>query len=173
MSRINKVSRIHEDTLLREGILIHLSTGSLPLDGKDVTAPDIVPKLDERIAAAQTTATKHAEWLAAVAAEKAVVQATAAFVSMVRQSLRLKFKSQQDVLTQLGLQPRKQPRKLDAGEVSAKVALQKATRKARGTLGTRQRAKIKGKVPETQPATTAPTPPTAPTSTGGNTTGTH
>jgi hypothetical protein len=165
MSRINKAIRTHEDTLLREGILIHLSTGSLPLDGKDVTAPDIVPKLDERIAAEKTTAVKRAEYLAAVAAERAVVQATAVFVSMVRQALRLKFKSQGDVLAQLGLQPRKQPRKLDTAETTTMVARQQATRKARGTMGKRQRAKIKGQVEETKPATPAPTPP--------NTAGTH
>jgi hypothetical protein len=145
----------------------------LPLDGKDVTAPDIVPKLDERIAAGLTTAVKHTEWLAAVAAEKAVVQETAAFVSMVRQALRLKFKSQPEVLTQLGLAPRKQPRKLDTAGATMKVARQKATPKARGTLGKRQREKIKGEVAQTEPATPAPTPPTAPTHDGGNTSGTH
>jgi hypothetical protein len=173
MTNISKSSRTQEDSLLREGILVHLSTGSLPLDGKDVTAPDIVPKLDERIAAGKTTAVKRAEYLAAVAAEKAVVQATAAFLSMVRQALRLKFKSQGDVLAQLGLQLRKQPRKLDTAETTMKVARGHATRKARGTVGPRQRLKIKGKVAETPPATPTPTPSPATTNGGGNTGGTH
>jgi hypothetical protein len=73
-----------------------------------------------------------------------------------------------DSLAVFGLKPRK-VRAAPKPEDQVAAALKaKATRKARMTMGPKQKAKIKGVVPETSPETPPPaTAPVAPTATPG------
>ncbi len=65
--------------------------------------------------------------------------------------------------TLYGITPDKEPTPLTVEKMAAKNAQSLATRKARGTMGKRQKAAIKGVVPARAPAPTAPAPsPVAP-----------
>ncbi len=161
MARTNKIIRMHDDNQLLAGLLAREAKSVLPLDGQDMKAKDIVPKLKARIAALNKSALKKAEWQAALAEEQALMEASDAFVSMVRQALKLKYKNQPDVLAEFGLSPPKQRRALTAEETNDKVARIRATRKARHTMGPRKRLEIRGtpdaaKAASATPAADAP-----------------
>ncbi len=156
MKRISKADRVHEDVQLREGILARLGKTALEIGGEAVEASAVVPKLDARIAIDAEVAVKKAEYLAAVAKERAIVEASDAFLALVRQALLLKFHGQPEVLAAFGLAERKAPRALTAEENALKVQRAKATRAARGTRGPRERERIHGDVAAPKPAAPAP-----------------
>ena len=80
----------------------------------------------------------------------------------------MSFANQPTVLAGLGLAPRKPRTPLTAEQLAARVAKAKATREARGTKGSKQKAAIVGNVtgvsispltaPAAVPATTAAAP---------------
>jgi hypothetical protein len=149
MKNVSKLTRTTSDRTLLEGVEKHLAADApFVLDGRTIRPSDLAPTLRKRIAAEMKTAVKKAEWLAAVAEEKALVEETNDIVTMYRQILLLMFHSQGDVLADLGLAHRKKPRPLTTDERALKVARAKATREARGTLGPRQRLRIHGVVPD-------------------------
>jgi hypothetical protein len=97
-----------------------------------------------------------------VGAEKAKIADTKDYVSSLEQLVRSMFTKSVETLADFGLTPRKQVNpKTDA--TALKIARAKATRVARGTVGPKQKAKIKGVVPAPPhpipPAATAPTAP--------------
>ena len=73
----------------------------------------------------------------------------------------LMFGGSIDTLATFGLEPRKTPATVPPVEKVVAVQKALATRKARNTMGPKQKAKIKGTVPATAPAT----PPAAPSPT--------
>jgi hypothetical protein len=93
-----------------------------------------------------------------------------AFIAFVRAA----FGASADVLADFGLQPKKAPAPRTAEQKAAAAAKAKATRAARGTIGKRKRALVKGNVTgiEVIPITTgqgAPAQPASNAATGGNT----
>ena len=107
----------------------------------------MAPILERRVAAESRVAMAKSEWLAAVADERALMEETHEIVTLYRQLLLLMFHAKPDALIAFGLSPRKPARALTAEERARKVERAAATRKARGTLGRRQRAKIHGERP--------------------------
>jgi hypothetical protein len=154
MSRTNKIIRVNDDNQLLAGILAREGKTTWELDGQVIKAKDIVPKLKARIAAVEKTAHKKAEWQAAIAEEEALLEETNDLVSMLRQVLRLKYKSKPDALAQFGLSPERERRALTAEETLQKVTRVQSTRLARGTRGKRQREKIHGNAAATAAAAT-------------------
>jgi hypothetical protein len=88
-----------------------------------------------------------------IAAEKSAADEqtrTKPFVRAFRAMVRGMFNDTPDLLSDFGLTPRRSPKKTLDVKVEA-VAKNKATRKARGTKGKKELAKIKGTVPAVQP----------------------
>jgi hypothetical protein len=106
----------------------------------------------------------------AVAAAKKARADSRPMIAALKQLVLIRFKDQDELLADFGLQPKKPRRKLTSDEKAAAAALGKSTRKARGTMGTRQKAKVKGgPAPVTPPAVQpapAHTPPTPPSASG-------
>ncbi len=128
------------------------------LGGKTMRPGDFAPLLEKRIAAADDVAKAEAAWHAAVARERAVVEATHAPLARYREMLVLVFGTDLEKLAKLGVAPRRQPRKLTADEKVRKAERALATRAARGTMGPRQREKIRAALTEPAP----PEPPEEP-----------
>jgi hypothetical protein len=94
-----------------------------------------------------------------VLADQALRQSTKGYVSNVKQALLVAFSGQLDTLADFGLTMRSKP-VMTPEERLAATAKAKATRAARHTMGSKQKAEIKGTVAPTAPA---PTPAPAPT----------
>ncbi len=111
--------------------------------------------------------------VAAQAAEKAKLKAESAqrpailvLMDGFEAYVRLIYSEQPDVLADFGLAPEKPRAKLTAEQQAAVNAKRAATRKARGTSGSKQKKQVKGAVTgvEITPVTSAPLPasPVAP-----------
>jgi hypothetical protein len=85
----------------------------------------------------------------ATLAERAVDAKVAPVVRAYRTYLRALHGTSTQTLADYGLAPTKAPKPLTVVAKSAKVALNKATRKARSTVGPKQRLAIKGTVSAT------------------------
>jgi hypothetical protein len=141
------------DKYFKEGTVIPiLGTSYMPVQLKAAIQAD----LD----AAAVTQTAHASWLLAVQEER-TAHATAHGVLLGLKSYLVSQygKTKVDVLTDFGFTTPKVPRTTPATQVAA-AAKAKATRKARGTLGPKQRLAITG-APEPA-AAPVPTPAPAP-----------
>jgi type I site-specific restriction endonuclease len=165
----NRTDQAVADQSLIDGLNKHAAQiPSIFTAGATVTSKDIIATLQTRIDMAKTAQSTRATWQTAVAAEKAERAKTQTLVSALRQSLLVSFAGQVDVLSDFGLTARKTP--VVSPETRVAAAKQaKATREARHTMGTKQKAAIKGTVAPTAPATAAPaptpvaTPPAPPT----------
>ncbi len=154
MKNISKLTRTHLDALLLAGSQEHVDD-RIPfvLGGKTMRRSDFTAILAKRVEATNKVDLARAAWLTAVHEERALMEETHEIVTMFRQILLLMFHSNPVALAACGLAPRRAPRKLTAEEQQQKVERAAATRKARGTLGRRQREKIRAEpdVRETPP----------------------
>ena len=100
----------------------------------------------------------RAAWQTAVQADRALEDKTKPFVAALRGSLLASFAGNIDALAKFGLLPRQKPVTTPEVKVAA-AAKAKATRAARHTMGPKEKAKIKGTVTPTAPATSSPTAP--------------
>jgi hypothetical protein len=167
MSTNNTTNRLQQqssDQNLSEGLTKHLTTlTSFTIGSASYKAADVISSLQERINAADAVDSTRAAWQTAVKANRDERAKTYSLISGVRQTLQVMFAGSIDTLADFGLKPRKIPAVRTPEEKAAAVAKAKATRKARNTMGPKQKAKIKGTVPPTAPATEpAATAPTAP-----------
>ena len=129
---------------------------SAMVDGAQLTTAQVVSKLGEILTTSNLVVTTHASWQAAVKADLAERVNTATFVSGVRQAILVAFNGQVDVLADFGLTERK-PRVLTPEQKQAAAAKAKATRAARHTMGSKQKAAITGAT-AAAPAATPPAP---------------
>lgn len=139
------------------------SETSIPLNGIATAPADVKKALQNTINTADATEAARAVWVASSATEKGLRGTTVSTLSSLRTFVMLKFGSNAlATLADFGFQPRKQT----APTVETKAAAAEkslATRAARHTQGPKQKAKIKGTVPVTEPATTPAAPaPAAP-----------
>jgi hypothetical protein len=140
----NKLHRNNRDELLIAGILKHVGkNGSLIVAGKKYRVADIIALLQSRIDASQAVNDARAVWLAQVDAEKARIEETSDFVFSLRQCLAGTYGSSVEVLADFGL-PRRKRRAMTVEEKATALAKGKATRKARRTMGKRQREQVRG-----------------------------
>ncbi len=157
---INRTSRQAADQKLLDGVTKHeQAITSLSFGGTSYKPADIIAILQARIASANTTLSTRATWQSAVLADKGERTKTQPIVSGVRQGILLMFAGAVDTLADFGLKPRKAPAVRSPAEKAAATAKAKATREARHTMGSKQKASIKGTVtvPATAPAANAPT----------------
>jgi hypothetical protein len=126
-----------------------------------VATKDIVSTFQSRIDARKAVETARTAWQTTVQADRDVTAKTKDFVSTVKASLLTAFAGNADALMKFGLTGRQKPaKKLDIKVVA--VAKAKATRVARHTMGSKQKAAIKGTVDTTAPAIPVPAPAPSP-----------
>jgi hypothetical protein len=161
-NNVNRSQRQAGDQSLIDGLNRHASTlSSLTFGGATHPTAAIIAALQARIASASAVLSTRATWQSTVQTDRDERTKTQPFVSGLRQALQLAFAGSIDALADFGLKPRKQRAARTPEEKAAAVAKAKATRAARHTMGTKQKAQVKGTVPQTVP-TTPPTPATAP-----------
>jgi hypothetical protein len=158
-TKSNRGQRQTGDQNLIDGLTKHASTlSSLTFGGTTHPTAVILAVLQARIASANAVLPTRATWQSTVAADRDERTKTQTFVSGLRQALQLAFAGSIDTLADFGLKPRKTPAPRTPEQKAAAVAKAKATRAARHTMGSKQKAKVKGTVTQTAPAT----PPAAP-----------
>jgi hypothetical protein len=161
----NHASVMAADQSLIDGFLKHAATlVTLLVAGSTVKTSELVAVLQARIAAIKLALSTKAAFMAAVAAAHAEIANTAKLVSGARQALKVAFAGQVDTLADFGLKPPKPRTPLTAEQKAEAVAKAQATRKARHTMGAKEKAKITGVTAAAAAAVAAAAvPPPAPT----------
>jgi hypothetical protein len=131
---------------------------SLPVGSQVLTPEQIAQVFDARVTSGEAVQTAAAARTAAVKANRDKRSQTAPFVAAFRRVVQGMFSESPDTLAQFGLAPPKTAEKSVAVKADA-IAKNKATRAARHTMGSKQKAKVKGDVP---PTTSEPEPEPAP-----------
>jgi hypothetical protein len=151
MSVPNKPTRQEADRLLIEGITSKLSTvTTVSIDGTSYTPSQIVTLLQAEIDATDAVGPAHAAWLAAVDAQRAATNKLTTIKSALRSFVVNMFGTTSSVLVEFGYT--KQAQKPTAITKVAAVDKRNTTRKARHTMGKRQKADITGVSPVVAPA---------------------
>jgi hypothetical protein len=140
----NRTDETLADQALIDGFGKHTAAiPSIVIGGVVRTAAELVATVQSRVDASKDVVSTKASWLAALHAETTLRDATAEFVSGVRRCILVAFAGQVDTLADFGLTPRKL--RVDTPEQKlASAAKARATRAARHTMGSRQKAAIKG-----------------------------
>src|ERR1019366_2714968 len=155
----NRIQQTAADQHLIDGFNDPATTiASLVIASATVQKTDIVATLQSRIDSRKTVESARAAWQTAVQADRALEDKTKPFVAALRGSLLASFAGNIDTLARFGLVPRQKPVTTPEVKVAA-AAKAKATRVARHTMGPKEKAKIKGTVTPTAPATSSPTAP--------------
>jgi hypothetical protein len=145
-TRQPKASLITALQLLLAGTKSNVSPDTpLTINGEKVTGADASAVFQKLLDVIQAVTTARATWQAAVAAERALRTQEAAFVAAYKATILTLFGNRPDILAQFGIKARKPTAKLTAAQLLQRAANAQATRALRGTLGSKQKAKIKGK----------------------------
>jgi hypothetical protein len=159
----NKVTLAKRALDLIAGTQKHTPNGSFTLGSAVFTTANIVQLLQGLADALAAVDIAKAGWQDAL---KSVDDEHAKVVPILRtyQSwLLVTYGNAPATLADYGLAPRKRATPPSADVKAAAVVKREATRKARHTMGKKQKAEITGTVPATTPATDAPaSPPVAP-----------
>jgi len=145
-----------------------MSLPAINLGGTSYTPAALVEKLQEGLSAIKQTSTAKAAWLAEVQTERDTLDELRPLLRYIKASVVAQFGDTQDSsqkLEDFGFTPRKARSKNVAVKTEA-ADKGRATRKARGTMGKKEKSKIKGTVapqpPTGGPATTGPAPTASP-----------
>jgi hypothetical protein len=140
------------------GINKHLSSStSLPLGGTAMTPQALVQLLQSCLDAIATTASATAQFHAATAAEKQLVTQVRALLLNLKSYVENLYGKASPTLSDFGIV--RAPTKPTVQVKAQAVDLQRQTRVKRGTMGKRQKAKLKASpVPATVPSTPAAKP---------------
>jgi hypothetical protein len=173
-TKTNRVQQLAADQKLIDGTKQFLTPlSSLPVGSQNVTPAQIVQVFEDRIATGKAAVAADDARKAAVKADRDERTKTAPFAHAFRRIVIGMFLQSPDTLGVFGLQVPKVGKKTAANKAAA-AQKTTATKKARGPIGAKQRAKVKGTVPTAgspqpapaEPTAGAPTPtPTAPTPT--------
>ena len=168
MTTLNRrTDRITADQKMIVGTQKHVaSLPSLPVGSQTLAPTDIVKVYQDRVTAAQASETAHAAFTAAVKADRDKRAQTASLTAAYKRIVLGMFAESPDTLADFGLVPLKKGTRTVATKAGA-IAKNKATREARHTMGSKQKAAIHGTVPPTDPGNpdppaTIPSQPTPP-----------
>jgi hypothetical protein len=159
--KTNRPSDRAADDKLVDGLTKHAGViTSLFVKGTLMATSDIIALVKTRIDSSDRVEQTKAAWLQAVQADRQLRANTRTVVDGVRQGLQVAFVDSADTLADYGLKPHK-ARVLTTQQKVAAAAKAKATRAARHTMGSKQKAQIKGtvEVPVTSPTAAAPVAP--------------
>jgi hypothetical protein len=148
------------------GLRSHFAGQTLTFNGKPVTVEEVCAELQAWAASVAADVAAKGVWSDAVAAERVLAPSAQGRLNSVRELVRMTFGSTSVALTDFGMTPRKLPQKRTAAIQTAANEKAAATRIARHTMSTKQKAQIHGVVPTTaplpatatEPAATAPAP---------------
>lgn len=162
----NRTNTQAHDGQIIAGITKHLQNVQAPLllGGQSFTPASLIAFFQSRIDLANQATTAKAQWLDLVK-QYETLNATANLVARgLKQYVMNAYGATSPVLTDFGFTPPKRA-PLSVAQQAQAIAKRKATRKARNTLGKKQKAAIHGTVPKAEPVTpTAPNAaPTSPT----------
>jgi hypothetical protein len=143
-SKTTLSARIQE---LRTGLQEYLATKTLVLNGKPVKCSDVVATLQQQVTLQAQTAAAHKAWQEAVAAERAqyTTDVRALFVQ-IRMYVAAQYGVGSTEYRAMGFALPKTPQKTAVTKAQA-VLQSAATRKARNTMGRKQKLAIRGVVP--------------------------
>ena len=160
-NKSTRQSAVDQDKALIAGIQKFLMGQPLIIGKQSYQPQDLIKVLQARVTTGQGIIDARTAVTAAIKADQAERTTTGALVRGFRTIVIGMFSELPDTLAVFGLKPRKSTKKTVQVKATA-VAKTQATRKARGTMGKKQKARIIGKVP---PATTGggTTPETTPT----------
>jgi hypothetical protein len=128
---------------------------SIVVDGVSYTPSEVEKVLKDSIDAADATSAAATAFHDAVSAEKAANAKGDVLYRGLRAFLITQFKTKPETLDDFGI-TLTQKQVPDAKTVATAVEKRAATRKARSTMGKRQKAGIKGQPPATAPDTAKP-----------------
>jgi hypothetical protein len=149
----NRITTQAHDGQVLVGIKKDLqNVASIPIGGSTYTMVALEQLVQSRIDAVNRVLTAKAQWTEATAAFKALDPQVSKVVRGLRDYVINAFGETSPVLADFGFEPPKKGT-LTPEENVARAEKAAATRKARGTLGKKQKAKIKGTVVTTAPAT--------------------
>jgi hypothetical protein len=131
----------------------------MAIGGASLPTKDIIATLQSRIDSTKTVLSTRATWQTAVQADRDVRDKTKTTVSGLKQGLLVALAGHLDTLADFGLTARQKHVATPEQKLAA-AAKAKATRAARHTMGSKQKAGVKGTVTPTAPATAAPAAPT-------------
>jgi hypothetical protein len=151
----SRLTREAADQKMADATATYLSQlASLPVGGAALTPAEIIQIFKDRIATNKAVQTVTAQRAAAVKADVDKLVQTGPTVRAFRRMVQGMFSGSPDTLAAFGLAPIKVATK-DVATKTEAVAKALATRAARHTMGSKQRAKIKG---TTTSASTGPSP---------------
>ena len=160
--KANRPSQLVADQKLVDGTKQLLSQiASFPVGGQDMTPAQIVQVIEGRIDKGKAAAAAADARTAAVKADRDERKATAPVVHAFRRIVLGMFLEAPDKLGVFGLTPPKKGKAKVAVKAAAAIKVD-ATKKARGPIGKKQRAKVKAAPAATPPVATPPGAP-APT----------
>jgi hypothetical protein len=140
------------------------SVATLPAGGVAYTPASLAALIQRRIDAAHAVAAAKAQWLDAVRAYEAIDATASVAARGLKQYVMNAFGEDSPVLAEFGFTPPVRTT-LTPEQKAAAVAKRAATRRARHTMGKKQKAQIHGTVPTIPPAAPVPAPPAATAST--------
>ena len=147
MANINRATIQARDAQIIAGIEKHLqNTPTLPLGGSAYMPADLVKLLQSRIDSANTATSAKANWHATVVAERALNTKLSPILRGLRQHLFNVYGETSPILSDFGFSPPKRATRTPE-EKAAAAAKAKATRKARHTMGKKQKKGVKGPSP--------------------------
>ncbi len=160
---INKrTDRVAADQAMIDGIQKLLANiATLPVGGTNMTPADIVKVFQTRVDAGKAAQAAETARTAAVKADRDERVKTAAFARAFRRIVLGMFQEDPNTLGIFGLKAPK-ARKVKVTTKAEAVAKNKATRTARGTVGSKKKLAIKGQVPADNGGAPPPPPPAAP-----------
>ena len=152
-SKKNVTQQNAADQALIDGFTKHQATipASFIIAGAAVPTTTIVSTLQSRIAARAAVASAKASYQAVVQANRNQLDTSQGLVSGAREAVKVMFAGKVDTLGDFGLKPRKARTQRSPEEKAVSVAKAKATRKARHTMGPREKLKITGENPQGLP----------------------
>lgn len=163
-TKINRVQQLAAEQKFIDGTKQFLSqVASIPVGSQNMTPAQIVQVFEDRIATGKAAVEAADARTAAVKADRDQRLKTAPFVHAYKRIVVGMFLQSPDTLGAFGLKAPKVGKKSAADKAAAVVKV-KATRTARGPIGKKQRAKVKGAAPAAgspEPTPAAPTPGTA------------
>ncbi len=157
--RIGKGTQANRVAKLIAGTTKYFPEGTQQLmAGSPLTVDDVVGELQELVDNRRAVVAAQALVMTKLAIERAREPALLAIAASCEAFVRLAFGGSPEVLADFGLAPRKQRTPQTAEEKAITVAKRNATRKARHTMGPRQKEDIHGHVEAHLVVTPAPEP---------------
>ncbi|HEY3819589.1 MAG TPA: hypothetical protein VGL81_20615 [Polyangiaceae bacterium] len=120
-----------------------LAGGPVSVNGKEYSPQEILDELQALLDSHTKTVQAHGAWRAQVAKQRALEKSRHAFVNALEVAARLRHGEKLDVLADFGLDAMKKPGPKSVHVKAEAAEKGKATRKRRGTMGPRQKKKLK------------------------------